>query len=224
MDKSDDHADCIMRHLLDLGELLAYAERVGEDPEDGRTLHDEPELIKALLDEADALAWRALALNQTLRMRFTNAAVPFNAQREPVPEVPAYEDERAAKMYAAGFRDGMAEGTHAAELAADDIIAPNARLPEPEPLKAAPAECRSPYCQCEKDKCRGGWKDMRGVPLNDARITGEPEHVRSPSIAEALDIISPKCITDGCERRAAFGSVRCQTCLDTYIADLRKGV
>jgi hypothetical protein len=25
-------------------------------------------------------------------------------------------------------------------------------------------ECRSPYCECEKDKCSHGWKDMRGEP------------------------------------------------------------
>ena len=87
MDKSDDHADCVLRHLLDLGELLAAYER-----------DHSPAVVDAILEEADALAWRALALNQTLRMRLTNAAVPFNARREPVPEVPAYEDEGAANM------------------------------------------------------------------------------------------------------------------------------
>jgi hypothetical protein len=71
--KSADHADCIRRHLVDLADMLAACGRIGESPEDGRSSHDEPELIAALLAEANALAWRALALSQELHERFGNA-------------------------------------------------------------------------------------------------------------------------------------------------------
>lgn len=71
IDKSTDHADCVLRHALDLGDILAEIERRG--PSDAA--------VTVLLEEADALAWRALALNQTLRLRFTAAPLPFNARR-----------------------------------------------------------------------------------------------------------------------------------------------
>jgi hypothetical protein len=54
--------------LVDLCEFLAAYER------DGTV---EP---SAILAEADALAWRALALSQKLRMRFAGAPLPFNAK------------------------------------------------------------------------------------------------------------------------------------------------
>jgi hypothetical protein len=72
VDKSNDHADCIARHLLDIGDMLA-----AEEPD-----------IDAILTEADALAWRALALNQTLRMEFGLAPLPFNARRSTNGEKP----------------------------------------------------------------------------------------------------------------------------------------
>jgi hypothetical protein len=73
MGKSNDHADCCMRHLLDLGELLSAWDR---------SEHGSLIILDALLSEADALAWRALALNQTLRNRFTNVPTPFNSSSE----------------------------------------------------------------------------------------------------------------------------------------------
>lgn len=51
--KSQDHEDCIMRHLTDLSDLLASAER-------GRI--DSP----SILEEVNALAWRSLAFSQKL--------------------------------------------------------------------------------------------------------------------------------------------------------------
>lgn len=78
MDKSNDHAECVRRHLLDLCELLATFERPGEfiqgDVQDAPTVED-------VLDEANALAWRALALSQTLHMALAGAPRPFNARR-----------------------------------------------------------------------------------------------------------------------------------------------
>lgn len=46
--KSSDHGDCILRHMVDLQDHLAAGD------------------TEAALDEADAIAWRALALSQEL--------------------------------------------------------------------------------------------------------------------------------------------------------------
>lgn len=58
--KSADHADCIGRHLMDLHDLLAQWARNGNDG-------------KVVLDEANALAWRALALSQELHEQIGGA-------------------------------------------------------------------------------------------------------------------------------------------------------
>ena len=70
INQSTDHADCIMRHLLDLGDMLAAYNR-------GQYYDCSPDDILA---EADAIAWRALALSQTLRMKYAEAPLPFNAK------------------------------------------------------------------------------------------------------------------------------------------------
>jgi hypothetical protein len=54
---SNDHDDCIERHLMDLRDLLARYNRVAINPGVGK---------HQILDEANALAWRALALSQYL--------------------------------------------------------------------------------------------------------------------------------------------------------------
>lgn len=79
IDKSADHADCCARHLLDLGDMLAQIERIEAGLDNCEHC---AQLINATLDEADAFAWRALALSQTLRMRFAGAPLPFNARRD----------------------------------------------------------------------------------------------------------------------------------------------
>lgn len=72
--KSNDHADCISRHKSDIADLLARIDRGEEfDP-------------RELLDEADALAWRALALSQELHENFGGAPLA-PAARLPVMEV-----------------------------------------------------------------------------------------------------------------------------------------
>lgn len=79
-DKSNDHAECCGRHLVDLHELRAAIDR---EPDLGERI----KLIGQLLDEANAHAWRALALSQTLHMEFDGAPLPFNAKRSlPEPE------------------------------------------------------------------------------------------------------------------------------------------
>lgn len=72
VDKSNDHADCIARHLLDFGDMWAAAERYGPLTPTG---------VDEILEELDALAWRALALNQTVRMQLGVAPLPFNGRR-----------------------------------------------------------------------------------------------------------------------------------------------
>lgn len=52
--KSNDHQDCIERHNSDLGDLMAALKR-------GEAVN-----IKDILYEANAMAWRALALSQEL--------------------------------------------------------------------------------------------------------------------------------------------------------------
>ena len=63
--KSTDHSDCILRHLMDLEDLLARRDRdsllVGND---------------TILAEASSLAWRALALSQELHERFGAPLAP----------------------------------------------------------------------------------------------------------------------------------------------------
>lgn len=59
--KSMDHEDCILRHLVDLSDLLAARNR--------QTGIDD----RAILDEANALAWRALALAQRLHEQIGGA-------------------------------------------------------------------------------------------------------------------------------------------------------
>ena len=61
--KSTDHEDCIIRHLTDLADEIAADNRVGLDQMDKG----------AILYEADALAWRALALSQALHEEYAGA-------------------------------------------------------------------------------------------------------------------------------------------------------
>jgi hypothetical protein len=102
VDKSTDHADCIARHLLDLGDMEQAIER--GDPINGFFPPIEYRArVDALLAEADALAWRALALNQTLRQRYAGAPLPFNARRsEPEDEIEIRDVEEARAFFKVG--------------------------------------------------------------------------------------------------------------------------
>lgn len=59
--KSTDHADCIVRHAMDVADILAALER-------GPTQSSEQ--IEALLSEASQLAWRALMWSQELHEKY----------------------------------------------------------------------------------------------------------------------------------------------------------
>lgn len=73
--KSTDHEDCILRHLMDLQDILV---REGELP------MIQPD-IEAALAEANALAWRALALSQKLHEKIGGAPLAPGARVEPSP-------------------------------------------------------------------------------------------------------------------------------------------
>lgn len=62
--KSTDHPDCVVRHLMDLQDLLAFKER-------GTNITNQQ-----ILDEVSCLAWRALALSQELHERFGAPMAP----------------------------------------------------------------------------------------------------------------------------------------------------
>lgn len=69
-DKSSDHADCIVRHLMDVNDLLAEVLR--GRPDNRRAYTD------ALLHEVNQLAWRALAFSQELHEAHAPRLVPHS--------------------------------------------------------------------------------------------------------------------------------------------------
>ena len=77
--KSMDHRDCIPRHLMDLADLEATLVRDTVPHHIGN-----PTTVAAILDEADALAWRACALSQELHEKYAGAPLAPGAR---LPEV-----------------------------------------------------------------------------------------------------------------------------------------
>jgi hypothetical protein len=124
--KSGDHADCIVRHLQDIGDMLAALDRAG-------TCAFDPE---GILAEANALVWRAAALSQELHEKFGAPLAP----RAKLPD-----DGKQARIYNAVLdqrpdwaiapppagADGLAKALHAAQVAAsgpsqrDDSLRPS---------------------------------------------------------------------------------------------------
>lgn len=68
--KSGDHGDCIIRHLIDLEDLIASKKR-------GEAVTEEH-----ILNEVNSLAWRALALSQELHEKFGAPLAP-GAKNQP---------------------------------------------------------------------------------------------------------------------------------------------
>jgi len=64
--KSMDHPDCIVRHLMDVQDLLAQDNRSALTPKG----------IGQLLEEVSSLAWRALAYSQELHEQFGAPLAP----------------------------------------------------------------------------------------------------------------------------------------------------
>lgn len=71
--KSMDHGDCILRHLVDLQALLKTYETE-------MLVSSGKVTAQHVIDEADALAWRALALSQELHERFVGAPLAPGAK------------------------------------------------------------------------------------------------------------------------------------------------
>lgn len=67
--KSMDHADCIDRHLMDIADMLKFLDR-------GGGLSELPKGEQTILEEANALCWRSLALSQELHERFGAPLAP----------------------------------------------------------------------------------------------------------------------------------------------------
>ncbi len=67
--KSMDHGDCIIRHMVDLQEALAAANR-------NQDVGQADWVQQRILDEASCLAWRALALSQELHERWGSPLAP----------------------------------------------------------------------------------------------------------------------------------------------------
>jgi hypothetical protein len=74
--KSSDHADCIVRHLVDVLDLLSAVKHAR-----AREL-----ITPALLNEVNQLAWRALALSQEIHEKYGDAPLAPNAVEEAKPE------------------------------------------------------------------------------------------------------------------------------------------
>lgn len=72
--KSSDHSDCVVRHLMDVNDLLARVER--NEP----IAHTTIELSEQILLEASQLAWRALALSQELHEKYGGAPMAPGAK------------------------------------------------------------------------------------------------------------------------------------------------
>lgn len=93
---SGDHEDCIERHLMDLRDLIAAKERSG--------LYGGAYAVGAILDEADAIAWRALALSQELHEKYGGAPLAPAARVEPELSTIAKQNradlERSIQAYA----------------------------------------------------------------------------------------------------------------------------
>lgn len=79
--KSSDHADCQMRHLMDIADMRAVLKRgdLNFPPAEMRET-----AVAALLTEANANSWRALALSQELHEEFGGAPLSPGSVAPPV--------------------------------------------------------------------------------------------------------------------------------------------
>jgi hypothetical protein len=75
--KSNDHADCIARHLMDVADIQASIDR---GPDHTGITDEVPADVEALLIEVSQLAWRALALSQELHEQYGSAPLAPGAR------------------------------------------------------------------------------------------------------------------------------------------------
>lgn len=76
--KSSDHADCIVRHAVDIADIEAVLKR--ELP----SIYG-PEAVEALLNEASQLSWRSLMWSQELHEKYGGAPLAAGAVLPPDP-------------------------------------------------------------------------------------------------------------------------------------------
>lgn len=96
--KSSGHADCLVRHLVDMQDLM-----VNRDMQIDRN--------SLLLAEANALCWRALALSQELHENHDGAPLAPGARVPVNPAKPAGNAvvaEIVSEMFAQHYRPGVA--------------------------------------------------------------------------------------------------------------------
>ncbi len=80
--KSMDHGECIIRHCADIEDIKAFMARNNLEGE------PEQEVIRLLLEEADARAWRALADSQELYEKYGGAPMSPASRLPPPPVEP----------------------------------------------------------------------------------------------------------------------------------------
>lgn len=73
--KSNDHGDCILRHITDLADMIAYIDRATGDGSFDRTA-----AITQLLAEANALVWRSCIWSQELHETYGGAPLAPGAR------------------------------------------------------------------------------------------------------------------------------------------------
>ncbi len=93
--KSADHADCILRHMMDVADIEAYIQR-NDHEFDPRKYNDDYNVVQELLDEASALAWRALIWSQELHERYGEAPLAPGAVLPSPAEQPPESDKFVA--------------------------------------------------------------------------------------------------------------------------------
>jgi hypothetical protein len=75
--KSSDHGDCIIRHLMDLQDMLAHYEKEAVKAVGSTEAYNKfKNLQENIKIEVSSLAWRSLALSQELHERFGSPLAP----------------------------------------------------------------------------------------------------------------------------------------------------
>jgi hypothetical protein len=153
--KSMDHGDCIIRHLIDLQALLTKPNRIATDQGDAD--------IKAMMDEADAIAWRALALSQELHERFAGAPLA------PAAKLPMYEQitagiKQSDKHVAEGINDSIlkAGGVESLSLlAAAPTMAFKGDTNAYSPAAGVGAQCQGLTARSASERSAAEWREQQ---------------------------------------------------------------
>jgi hypothetical protein len=75
--KSGDHGDCIIRHLMDVQDLLTIYEKECVKAINSDSAHEKFQTLQnQIRDEASSVAWRALALSQEIHEKLGSPLAP----------------------------------------------------------------------------------------------------------------------------------------------------